>query len=449
MTTMDNASPYGLVSNARSAGKVKETQFGMRGRVVIGSIMAVLLVAGIGGWAATARLSGAIISNGTVLVDDNVKVVQHLDGGVVRSIEVRKGEAVAKEQVLLRLDDVQIRTEQSILRGQLAELTARRARLIAERDDAAEIIVPTGYLDTYPDAGAILQGEQQLFDSTRRNRQSQRDQLEMQVTQLREEVGGLDFQAAALADELVLAREERGRMSALSEKGLIETTRINVADRELARMQGSQGELTASIARSKARISEINLQILAIDDLAYTDAQRELRSVEASIAELQNRLAEVDDRLARTQIRSPVAGTVNELSVTTLGGVISPAERLLTIVPEDAKLKIEFRVAINDIDQIQVGRDAKLRFSAFNQRTTPEIAGMVSRVSAAATSEPETGQSYYLAEAEVTGELSALGDRGLIPGMPVEVFVQTEEQVAIAYFVKPFTDQITRAFREE
>ena len=449
MTTMDNASPYGLVSNARPAGKVKETQFGMRGRVVVGSIMAVLLVAGIGGWAATARLSGAIISNGTVLVDDNVKVVQHLDGGVVRSIEVRKGEAVAKEQVLLRLDDVQIRTEQSILRGQLAELTARQARLIAERDDAAGIIVPTGYLDTYPDAGAILQGEQQLFDSTRRNRQSQRDQLEMQVTQLQEEVGGLDFQAAALADELVLAREERGRMSALSEKGLIETTRINVADRELARMQGSQGELTASIARSKARISEINLQILAIDDLAYTDAQRELRSVEASIAELQNRLTEVDDRLARTQIRSPVTGTVNELSVTTLGGVISPAERLLTIVPEDAKLKIEFRVAINDIDQIQVGRDAKLRFSAFNQRTTPEIAGMVSRVSAAATSEPETGQSYYLAEAEVTGELSALGDRGLIPGMPVEVFVQTEEQVAIAYFVKPFTDQITRAFREE
>ena len=449
MTTMDSASPYGLVTSGRPAGKVKETQFGMRGRVVTGSIMALLLVAGIGGWAATAKLSGAVISTGSVLVDENVKVIQHLDGGVVRSIEVRKGETVAAGQVLLRLDDVQIRTEQSILRGQLAELSARRARLIAERDDAAAIAFPPDYLDVYPDADAILRGEQQLFDSTRRNRQSQRDQLELQVAQLRQEVGGLDFQTSALAEELELARTERDRMGSLSEKGLLETTRLNTADRELARMLGSQGELAASTARANARISEIQLQILAIDDLAYTDAQRELRTVEATIAELDSRLAEVDDRLARTRIRSPVDGTINELSVTTLGGVISPAERLLTIVPEDARLKIEFRVAVNDIDQIRLGQDTKLRFSAFNQRTTPEIDGRVSRVSAAATSDPATGHSYYLAEAEVTGDLSVLGDRGLIPGMPVDIFVQTEEQVAIAYFVKPFTDQIARAFREE
>jgi len=449
MTTMDSASPYGLVGSGRPAGKVKESQFGMRGRVVAGTILAIMLVAGIGGWAATAKLSGAVISTGTVLVDENVKVVQHLDGGVVRSIEVRKGEAVAVGQVLLRLDDVQIRTERSILRGQLAELLARQARLVAERDDAPSIVFPASYLDVYPNAGAIMQGEQQLFDSTRRNRQSQRDQLELQVAQLREELGGLAFQASALGDELVLARDERARMGALSEKGLLETTRLNTADRELARMLGTQGELTAGTARAKARISEVQLQIQAIDDLAYTEAQRELRTVQATIAELQNRLAEVDDRLARTEIRSPVAGTINELSVTTLGGVISPAERLLTIVPEDAKLKIEFRVAVNDIDQIDVGQDTKLRFSAFNQRTTPEIAGAVSRVSAAATTDPNSGQSYYLAEAAVTGDLSALGERGLIPGMPVDVFVQTEEQVAIAYFVKPFTDQITRAFREE
>jgi HlyD family secretion protein len=238
-------------------------------------------------------------------------------------------------------------------------------------------------------------------------------------------------------------------MGALAEKGLIETTRINVADRELARMLGSQGELTASIARSNARISEINLQILAIDDMAYTDAQRELRAVAANIAELSDRLAEVDDRLGRTLILSPVSGTINELSVTTLGGVISPAERLLTIVPEDADLKIEFRVAISDIDQIQLGQEARLRFSAFDQRTTPEIPAVVSRVSAAATSDPQSGQSYYLAEAEVAGDISALGDRGLVPGMPVDVFVKTQEQVAIAYFVKPFTDQIARAFKEE
>ena len=430
-------------------GIVKLSDFSLRGRVVAGSLMAILLVGGIGGWSATAKLSGAIISSGTVLVGENVKVIQHLYGGVVSAIDVRKGQDVATGQILLRLDDVQIRTEQSILLGQLAELVARRARLIAERDATPEIVFPYDFLRTYPDASSVLQGERQLFDSTRRNRQSQRGQLELQVAQLHEEIAGMEIQAAALAEESTLLRVERERMGSLAEKGLIETTRLNTTDRELARMSGSQGELAANIARSHARISEIELQILSIDELGYTEAQRELRVVEANIAELQDRLSEVVDRLERTLIRSPVDGTVNELAVTTLGGVISPAEHLLTIVPADADLKIEFRVAINDIDQIVVGQDAKLRFSAFNQRTTPEIEGMVSRVSAAATSDPETGQSYYLAEAEVTGDLSVLGDRGLVPGMPVEVFVQTQEQVAIAYFAKPFTDQISRAFREE
>jgi HlyD family secretion protein len=447
MSSMDMAAPYPRADLMRS--KVRMSDFSMRGRVITGSVAAILLLAGIGGWAATARLSGAVISSGTVLVAENVKVIQHLDGGVIRAIAVEKGQDVAAGEVLLRLDDVQIKTEQSILMGQLAELTARQARLIAERDASAQINFPADFLETFPHAVLTLQGEQQLFDSTSRNKRSQREQLQLQIAQLAEEVGGLQFQADALADELALAREERARLAELSEKGLIEATKINVADRELARMLGSQGELTASIARSNARISEINLQILSIDELAYTEAQRELRSVAANIAELEDRLAEVNDRLDRTLIRSPVSGTVNELSVTTLGGVISPAERLLTIVPEDADLKIEFRIAIGDIDQISLGQEARLRFTAFDQRTTPEIPAMVSRVSAAATSDPQSGQSYYLAEAEVTGDISALGDRGLVPGMPVEVFVKTQEQVAIAYFAKPFTDQIERAFKEE
>ncbi|WP_449394708.1 HlyD family type I secretion periplasmic adaptor subunit [Devosia riboflavina] len=447
MTTLDMAAPYPRANLSHS--KVKATDFSLRGRVITGSVAAILLVAGIGGWAATAKLSGAVVSSGTVLVAENVKIIQHPDGGVIQAINVHKGQHVVAGDVLLRLDDVQIRTERSIIKGQLAELVARQARLIAERDAAREVSFPLNFLSTYPDAILILQGEQQLFESTTRNRLSQREQLQLQVSQLEQEIGGLQFQATALADELALAREERDRMGSLSQKGLIETTRLNVADRELARMLGSQGELTASIARSNARISEINLQILAIDDVAYTEAQRELRAVTANIAELNDRLVAVEDRLDRTLIRSPVNGSVNELAVTTLGGVIGSAERLLTIVPDDADLSIEFKVAINDIDQILPGQEVKLRFSAFDQRTTPEIPAVVSRISAAATSDPQSGQSYYTAEASVTGDLSVLGDRGLIPGMPVEVFVQTQEQVAIAYFVKPFTDQISRAFREQ
>lgn len=447
MTTMDMAAPYPRANVTQP--KVKASDFSLRGRVITGSVAAILLVAGIGGWAATAKLSGAVISSGTVLVAENVKVIQHPDGGVIQAINVHKGQHVVAGDVLLRLDDVQIRTERSIIKGQLAELVARQARLIAERDAAKEISFPLDFLSTYPDAMLILHGEQQLFESTTRNRESQREQLQLQISQLEQEIGGLQFQATALADELALAREERERMGSLSEKGLIETTRLNVADRELARMLGSQGELTASIARSNARISEINLQILAIDDVAYTDAQRELRTVTANVAELNDRLVAVEDRLDRTLIRAPVSGSVNELAVTTLGGVIGSAERLLTIVPDNADLSIEFHVAVKDIDQILQGQDVKLRFSAFDQRTTPEIPAVVSRISGAATSDPQSGQSYYVAEAKVTGDLSVLGNRGLVPGMPVEVFVQTQEQVAIAYFVKPFTDQIARAFREE
>lgn len=421
----------------------------MRGRVIVGSVAAILLLGGLGGWSATAKLSSAVISGGTVLVVESVKVIQHLDGGVIRAINVKEGQFVTAGDVLLRLDDVQIRTEQSILGWQLAELLARQARLVAERDGAQQITFPDDFLMRFPEAGLILQGEQQLFDSTRRNRNSQREQLLLQVAQLEQEIGGLHSQADALADELALATEERGRLDSLSAQALIEQTRINAADRELARMLGSQGALTASIARSNARISEVRLQILAIDDLASTESQRELRSVSANVAEVSDRLAEVTERLGRTLIRAPVSGTVNELAVSTLGGVVSPAERLLTIVPEDADLRIEFKIAVNDIDQILLGQEVRLRFSAFDQRTTPEIPALVSRISAAALTDQQSGSSYYIAEAEVIGDIDQLGERGLIPGMPVEVFVTTQEQPAIAYFVKPFTDQVARAFREE
>ncbi|MCP8883730.1 HlyD family type I secretion periplasmic adaptor subunit [Devosia sp. XJ19-1] len=447
MSTIDLAAFYPRAAHSRSNTKVPD--FSMRGRVIVGSVAAILLLGGLGGWSATAKLSSAVISGGTVLVVESVKVIQHLDGGVIRAINVKEGQFVTAGDVLLRLDDVQIRTEQSILGWQLAELLARQARLVAERDGAQQITFPDDFLMRFPEAGLILQGEQQLFDSTRRNRNSQREQLLLQVAQLEQEIGGLHSQADALADELALATEERGRLDSLSAQALIEQTRINAADRELARMLGSQGALTASIARSNARISEVRLQILAIDDLASTESQRELRSVSANVAEVSDRLAEVTERLGRTLIRAPVSGTVNELAVSTLGGVVSPAERLLTIVPEDADLRIEFKIAVNDIDQILLGQEARLRFSAFDQRTTPEIPALVSRISAAALTDQQSGSSYYIAEAEVIGDIDQLGERGLIPGMPVEVFVTTQEQPAIAYFVKPFTDQVARAFREE
>ena len=449
MTTFDMTAPYGSSLTALKQKAGKPDAFSMRGRVIWGLIFAVLLVFGVGGWSATAKLSGAIIGSGTVLVDEDLKVIQHVDGGVVREIAVRKGDTVVAGQLLIGLDDVQIRAEQSIIRGQLAELLARQARLTAERDGAEAIAFPADFLAQYAGAELIASGERQLFASNLVNRQSERQQLGLQADQLRQEIGGLKFQQTALVEELALVTTERDRVGPLVAQGLIEAPRLSALDRDIARMLGQQGEIGANLARAQSRITEIELKVISLRQVVQNDAQRELRDIEARIAELRERLGAAEERFSRTQIRSPVDGVINELNVSTLGGVVTPAERLLTIVPTNADLKIEFHLSTRDIDQISIGQAAKLRFSAFNQRTTPEIDGVISRVAAAAQRDPQTGESFYLAQVDVTGDLSALGSRGLIPGMPVEVFVQTAEQTAIAYFAKPFTDQINRTFKEE
>jgi HlyD family secretion protein len=423
--------------------------FGLRGRVIVATIFGIGLIGLCGGWAGTARLSGAVIASGSVLVDEEVKQIQHLDGGVIRAIEVRAGDSVEAGQLLIRLDDVQIRAERSIVSDQLTELRGRLTRLTAERDGKSEVAFAPSYVASSDFAPIVARGEEQLFLGNLRNRLSQKSQLELQIGQLNQEIEGLSSQMTALDEEFALMETERTKVRSLIKKGLTEGSKGYTMDREVARIVGQRGEAKANLARASGRIGEVQLQIIAIDDTARNEAQRELRLVEARLAELDEKLRAVNDQLARTEIRAPLAGTINELNVHTLGGVVTPAERLLSIVPASPALKIEFKLSTRDVDQISLGQPAKLRFSAFNQRTTPEVEGVITRVAAAATRDPQTGESFYLAEAKATGDLSSFGDRGLVPGMPVEVFVQTQEQVAIAYFAKPFTDQFARAFKEE
>lgn len=457
MRTYDRPEPaFGQAGPAAPTGPTPRTgqpaggeSFSLRGRVVWACLFGVLLIGVCGGWAGTAKLSGAVIASGAVLVDEEVKQIQHPDGGVIRAIAVRPGDEVREGQVLIRLDDVQIRAERAILRDQLTELTGRMARLLAEREGQAGIAFPQGFAASSPVAPAVARGEEHLFLGNLRQRTSQKEQLTLQIAQLRQEVEGLHAQQMALEDEFALMEKEREKLRTLIAKGLTEGSKGYAIDREIARIVGQRGEARANLARAQGRISEVQLQIIAIDDTASTEAQRELRTVEARIAELAEKLGAVTAQLERTEIRAPLAGTINELNVHTLGGVITPAEKLLSIVPASAALKIEFRLATRDVDQIELGQPAKLRFSAFNQRTTPEVEGVITRLAAAATRDPQTGESFYRAEARAIGDLSAFGARGLVPGMPVEVFVQTQEQVAFAYFAKPFTDQFARAFREE
>ena len=424
--------------------------FAIAPRVIAGVTLGLLLFVGAGGWAATAQLTGAVIAPGMVKVDQNLKSIQHRDGGIISEINVREGDFVTKGQVMLRLDDAETRAELSIVKTQLVELMARQVRLIAERDNLDTIILSEELARNKNDFNHIVFGEKRLFEGNRQNRKSQTEQLQLGIDQLGEEIKGLQSQHDAKVDEIALVTVEHGKIKGLTEKRLIETSRKYIIDREMAKLVGEKGEIEANIARAKARMSEIRIQIIAVDETARTEAQRELSSIEPKLSELRERRVAIEDRLSRTDIRAPLSGTVNELSVHTIGGVITPAEKLVTLVPVDAALKIEAKLSPTDIDQVFVGQPSKLRFSAFNQRTTPELHGRIAYVSAATSSDPATGQVYYLADVVVPAEeLEKLGDNNLLPGMPVEVFVSTEERTAMSFLAKPLADQFSRAFREQ
>lgn len=422
----------------------------LRVRILAGLFLGVLLVGGVGGWAATARLSGAVIAPGSVKVDQNLKLIQHRDGGIVAEIDVREGDVVARGQVLFRLEDAQAKAELSILTVQLREAEARRARLLADRDGLAVIAFPDHLSADDPIAAVVVAGETRLHAGNLANRESQRRQLELSVEQIGEEIEGLKAQRLAMEDEIALVEETHAKLVDLATKNIVESTRVNLSDRERIKLRGSLGELDASIARARVRIGEVKVRILAIDEVARTDAQRELGLAEARVSELTDRLAAVRDRLERTQIRSPIAGTVNELSVFTVGGVITPAEVLATIVPADANLRIEVRLPPTTIDQVYLGQPARVRFTAFNHRTTPELAGTVAQVAPATTRDEATGEPFYVGYVELTRqELEKLGGLNLMPGMPAEIYIATQEQTAFAYLSKPLVDQFQRTFREE
>ncbi|WP_156633907.1 HlyD family type I secretion periplasmic adaptor subunit [Methylobacterium sp. Leaf113] len=426
-----------------------ETSFSVIPRIALGFALGVSLLVGVGGWAATTDLNGAILASGAVTVDQNAKAVQHRDGGVVGAILVRDGQVVTAGQVLIRIDDAQTRAELAIVRGQLGELSAKKARLLAERDGLREIAIPASLSDGDAEMRAILDGESRLFRGNLASRDSQRQQLELQIGQVAEEIAGLVKQKEAKRDELAILTSEHGKLQGLVDKHLFESSKFLPISRDRHRLTGEQGSLEASIARAKVRTSEIRVQLLAITETARTEAQKELSVVDAKLAELGNRRIALEDRLTRTEIRAPATGVLHELKTFTVGGVVTPADVLATVVPADAALRIEVRISPASIDQIGIGRPAKLRFTAFNQRTTPELKGTLTYVSPS-TTKGGKDEAFYVGYVELNeGEMNRLGERShLVPGMPVEVHVATEERTALSYLMKPIQDQFTRSFRE-
>ncbi len=431
--------------NRRRERKVIST----RGPIVFATMAMCLLGVGIGGWAARATLSGAVIAGGSIVVERNVKKVQHSYGGIVAEINVRNGDLVEAGAVLVRLDATQIRAELGIVETQQAELTARGVRLAAERDNAKTLDMPQALLSRSPEARTAAEGELRLFRENARTRDTQKEQLRLRIGQIEEEITGLSAQRDAKAGELVIIARELEQVSHLFKKALTPATRVYAMEREMKRISGEHGGLIAQIARAHGQISEINVQIIAVDETARAQAQRELRDVEARLAEVSERAIVARDKLQRIEIRAPQKGTVHELAVHTVGGVVTSAEQLMLIVPEGETLVVQARIQPTDVDQVMTGREARLRLSAFHQQETPELKGRVIGISADTSSDNKSGQSFYVARLEIADPAAALPKEvKLVPGMPVEVFISTGDRTALSYLAKPFTDQMRRAFRE-
>ncbi|VVT08505.1 HlyD family type I secretion periplasmic adaptor subunit [Rhizobium sp. EC-SD404] len=433
-------------------GKSQETRnvgtFGIRSRVIMSASLAGLLIIGCGGWAAQASLAGAAIAPGQIAVKRQVKEVQHRDGGIVAEIRVSNGDRVQEGDVLVKLDETDTRVELSIIRSQLAELTGVYSRLQAERDGQAEVAFPEGFDATGTTSGVIA-GEIKLFLDNRAMRDSQKEQLSLQAEQLRDQIKGMEAQLASNQAEHTLLFDDITLMRKLLERKLTEGSRVRQMERELARIEGQRGEIESRVAQARGQISETELKILAIDQELKATAQTQIRDIDARIAELHEREIAAVDRLSRTELRAPASGLVYDLAVHTVGGVIGSGETILSLVPEDEEMMVEVRVSPTDIDQVTIGQPARLRLTAFNQRTTPEFEGQVTAMAAAATRDPASGRDFYLGTVEITSDLAPLGDKVLIPGMPVDVLLVTGERSALSYLVKPFTDQMAKAFREE
>jgi HlyD family secretion protein len=408
------------------------------------------LTAAVGGWAAFAKLSSAAVAPGMVVVDSNVKKVQHPTGGVVGEIKVKNGDRVEAGQVVLKLDETVTRANLGVVTSQLTQLQGRRARLDAERDGVEQIAFPEHFDTKDKNVADVVDGERKLFDSQRLGREKQKEQLRERIGQFTQEIEGLEAQRQSKDQEISLIRQELKGVQDLYRQKLVPLARLTSLQREETRLEGERGALTAQKARSGGQISEIELQILSLDQEAQTVTLRDLRETEARIAELQERKIAAEDQLRRVELRAPQAGIVHELQVATVGGVIGPAETLMQIVPTDDNMVIEVRISPNDIDQMHQGLPVMLRFTAFNQRTTPELEGELSRIAADATLDERTGLSWFNARVSVLPEeLAKINHLKLLPGMPVEAHVRTGERTALSYFLKPLTDQFARTFNEE
>ncbi|NNE87104.1 MAG: HlyD family type I secretion periplasmic adaptor subunit [Silicimonas sp.] len=418
--------------------------------ILVGFTALILLVGGVGLWSVRTQIAGAVIANGMIVVENNRQIVQHPEGGIIGSIEARDGDAVPVGALLLRLDDTLLRSELSVAELQLTELGARRARLRAERDAADTIAFPAALLDL-DEATALeqIEGQRTLFSARRISLEKEQSQIAERINQTGNQIEGAEAQLEALAIQEALIRAELTDQETLLEKGLVQAARVSSLRREAARLAGDIGRLRSDVAQYNGQIAAFEIEMLKLETSRREAAITQLRDIQYRELELGEQRRSLLERLSRLEVRTPVAGIVYGSTVFAQKAVIQPAEPLMYVIPQDQPLIINARVEAIHIDQIFVGQPATLRFTAFNQRLTPEVSGHVMAISADVFQDEFTGLNYYRVElAPKTAELPKLEDQGLLPGMPVEAYLRTEDRTPLSYLTKPLTDYFGRALRE-
>ena len=441
----DNAPGDTLALRTRRSYE-RELRVGLR-------VLLIGLVVG-GGWMTLVPLAGAVVVPGNLVVQSNVKTIQHPTGGVVAEIPVHNGMRVVVGDLLLRLDPTQAQASLQVVSKQLDESRARIARLIAERDGLPQPEVPAELAGRLEESAVkdLLVSEETQFKARASARYSQKDLLQSRVAQLGEQIGGLDAQVASKAKQLELIAGELTGVQDLYDKRLVPITRLTTLQREAARIEGERGQLISAIAETKAKVGEAQLQIVRIDQDFRTEVVKELGEVQGKEGELVQHGVAARDMLDRIELRAPTSGIVHQLAAHTVGGVIKAGDAIMEVVPDSDDLQVEARLQPNDIDQVRVGQKALIRFSAFNQRTTPQIVGLVSFVSADVSHDQTASAanvSFFTVRMTLPeDELRRLAGLQLVSGMPAEVFMQTGSRTMMSYLMKPITEQLQRAFVE-
>jgi HlyD family secretion protein/epimerase transport system membrane fusion protein len=418
-----------------------------------GALVIGLFFGGIGWWAASAPLAGAAIAPGVVSPDGSRRIVQHLEGGIIREILVRDGTRVRAGDPLIVLEDVQARAGFDALQARFHTLAATQARLLAEQSAAGSVSFPAWLIEATtsdPTALEAMVAQRALFDTRAKALEDKKGILRRRIEQLREEIAGLEAQIVADSRQIVLIDEEIGGVEQLYRKGLERKSRLLALQRARTDIEGNRAERRARIARALQAIGETELQIIAQDTAQLEAVNEEASQIQFELAEAEQRLAASRDVLQRTLISAPVDGAVVALRFRTAGGVVRPGEPVLEIVPDNEELLIDARLSPMDIDVVRAGLPARVVLPAFQQRHLPQIEGRVRQVSPDAIADPQTGQRFFALRVEIDRDrLVALEPAlELTPGMPAEVYITTGERTALDYLLGPLYDSLRRAWRE-